>query len=224
MPLLGRLRDDESGFSIVELLAAMMVGMVVLFGVLGLLDATINSSAQSAGRVQGIREGRTAMDKIGQELRLASCPAEGTAIISGDASSIAFYTSRPQPDFRQADVVERHTITWNAGQITLTVNSGAGSPAVWNPTPTRTTVLGTGLQLVAGEPFLQYLGYTVPSAPATTALTVPLSTVDLSLAAQVRVQFDSVPSFGGPEASSRFDSTITLRTDDPTDEDNTPQC
>jgi Tfp pilus assembly protein PilV len=224
MPVLGRLRRDEGGFTLVELLAAMMVGMVVLFGILGLLDATINSSARSAGRVQGVREGRMAMDRIGQELRLASCPADGTAIISGDASSVSFYTSRPQSDFRLADLVERHTIAWNGGDVRLTVTRGSGVPVVWDAAPVRTSVLASGLQLVSGQPFLQYLGYTVPSAPATSTLTAPLSATDLSLTAQVRVQFDSAPSYGGAQASSQFDSTITLRTDDPTDEDNTPQC
>jgi hypothetical protein len=32
------------------------------------------------------------------------------------------------------------------------------------------------------------------------------------------------PSFGADAAGSRFDSSIVLRTDDPTDQDNSPEC
>jgi prepilin-type N-terminal cleavage/methylation domain-containing protein len=224
MQLLSRLRRDQRGFTLVELLAAMIVAMVVLFGVLGLLDATIRSSARSTGRVQGVREGRTTMDRISQELHLASCPADGPAVLSGDANAVSYFVSRPQADYTLDDLMERHTLTFSGGRVVLTITGGSGSPIVWDATPSRTSVIGTGLTSVTGQPFFQYLGYTTPSDPGTSPLTAPLATADLSQAAQVRVQFNAVPSFGSTSAQSTFDSTVTLRTDDPTDEDNTPQC
>jgi Tfp pilus assembly protein PilV len=224
---LSRLRRDERGITLVEMLSALTIGMVVLFAVLGLLTTMVRSSADSRGRMQGIREGRTAIDRIGQELRLASCPAVGTAVISGTADSVSYYVARPQSDFRQNAVVERHTLTYDATAKTLalSVSSGTGTPPTWSATPTRQSMIGTRIARVGTTPVFQYLAYDAPDAPATSLLTAPLATTDLSKVAQVRVTFNALPDYGDPvKAGSRFDSTVLLRTDDPTDTDNTPQC
>jgi hypothetical protein len=227
MPVLSRLRRDESGISLIEMLAAMSIGVVILFAVLGLMDTMVRSSAQSHGRMEGIRVGRTAIDRIGQELRLASCPDTGSAIISADADSVSYYVARPQSDFTLEPVVERHTLTFapTAGEITLTVSPGAGEPPVWSATPSRREVLGANVGRIGTTPIFQYLGYDLPMAPATTAIAAPVSAADLPNVAQVRVSFNALPTFGdATQAGSRFESTIVLRTDDPTDTDNTPQC
>jgi prepilin-type N-terminal cleavage/methylation domain-containing protein len=221
-----RLRREESGFTLVEMLAALAIGLVVLFAVLGLLDTSIRSSAMSEGRIDSVREGRLAMDRIGQELRLASCPAVGSAIISADGSSVSYYVSAPQSDFRTDPVTERHTLTYSAtdGTVTLRVFPGNGVPPVWSATASRTSRIADRLALDGGQPFFRYLRYLTSDAPATTDVPAPVAAANLPLVAQVRVTFMAQPSFGADAAGSRFDSSIVLRTDDPTDQDNSPEC
>ena len=113
---MSRLRSDERGFTLIELLVTMSVGMIVMSGVLGLLDMTLRSSATSLGRTQAVREGRGAIDRVGQELRLASCPDTGSAVISADGDSVSYYVARPQSDPQLAPVVERHTLTYDRRQ------------------------------------------------------------------------------------------------------------
>jgi Tfp pilus assembly protein PilW len=221
------LRRDERGMTLIEMLSAMLVGFVVLAAVLGLLDTTIRSSATSTGRMQAVREGRTTIDKVGQELRLASCPDTGPAIISASDTSVSFYVARPLANYTQTPVVERHTITYDATakQLNLTVSAGTGTPPTWSPTPSRQTVLGSNLVPLSGTPIFRYLQYTDPTKPDTTLMTTPVAVTDLSDVAQVEVAFNALPSFGNQSlAGSRFDSTVLLRTDDPSDTDNTPEC
>jgi len=92
---MSRLRRDEQGFTLVELLVTLLVGMVIMAGVLGLLDMTLRGSASTIGRTQAVREGRGAIDRVGQELRLASCPSTGPAVLSATDTSVSYYVSRP---------------------------------------------------------------------------------------------------------------------------------
>ena len=137
---MSRLRNDQGGFTLIELLVSMAVGMIVMAGILGLLDMTLRGSASSLGRTQAVREGRGAIDRVGQELRLASCPDTGSAIISADADTVSYYVSRPLADYAAAPVVERHTLTYSAanGTISLSVSPGTGTPPTWSATPSRT--------------------------------------------------------------------------------------
>jgi Tfp pilus assembly protein PilW len=227
MPVLSRLRRDERGITLVEMLAALSIGMIVLFAVLGLMTTMVRSSAQSRGRQQAVREGRTTIDRVGQELRLASCPDVGTAIISGTDDSVSYYVARPLADFRQAPIVERHTLTFDpaAGTLRLSVSTGTGTPPTWSTTPSRQTVLGTRIARVGTTPVFQYLQYDDPDAPGTSLLSVPLNAADLSSVGQITVTFNALPDYGDvTKAGSSFQSTVLLRTDDPTDTDNTPQC
>jgi hypothetical protein len=197
-----------------------------MFAILGLLDMTMRSSASSLGRTEAVRQGRGAIDRVGQELRLASCPDTGPAVLAATGDSISYYVSRPQSDYRLDPLVERHTLTYDAakGTITLTVapNQGAAVPPSWGAT-SRTNVLGTGLSRTGATPIFQYLSYDTPDAPNTSYIVAP--STNLSAIAQVQVTFTALGAYpNADKGSSRFQSTIVLRTDDPSDQDNTPEC
>jgi prepilin-type N-terminal cleavage/methylation domain-containing protein len=222
---MSRLRSDERGFTLIELMVTLAISMVIMGGILGLLDLSVRSSASSMGRSQAVREGRGAIDRVGQELRLASCPDTGPAILSATDDSVSYYVDRPRSDYRLATVVERHTLTYDAtaGSITLTVAPGTGTPPAWGAT-TRTTVLGSGLSRIGTTPIFQYLGYTAPDAPATTVIAAPAGAT-LSSVAQVQVSFSALGAYPSrTQGAANFQSSIVLRTDDPSDEDNSPEC
>jgi prepilin-type N-terminal cleavage/methylation domain-containing protein len=228
MPLLSRLRRDERGFTLIELLATISIGLIVLFAALGLMTTMVKSSAESRGRQQAVREGRTAVDRMGQELRLASCPDSGSAIISGDGSSVSYYVERPLADYTQTPVVEKHTLTYSAAnqRLTLTVYPGTGTPPAWSATASRTSVVGSRLALVGTTPFFQYRAFdTIDSSTTSLIANSPLQAADLGHVAVVQVTFNALSDYGdATRFGSNFQSNIVLRTDDPTDEDNTPQC
>ena len=194
---MSRVRKDERGFTLIELLVTMSVGMIVMAGILGLLDMTLRGSTTSLGRTHAVREGRGAIDRVGQELRLASCPDTGSAIISADGDTVSYYVARPLSNPQLAPVVERHTLTYTAanGTIALTVSPGTGTPPVWSGTPSRRAILGTGLSRTGTTPIFQYLSYDAPDASAMSLITAPVPAASLTTIAQVRVTFTALGAY-----------------------------
>ena len=87
-----RLRS-EGGFSLVELLATVAVGMIVLLAVGNLLDASGRASAEVQDRVDSVQRGRTSMEQITQKLRSQVClNASLPALASAAANEMWFYT------------------------------------------------------------------------------------------------------------------------------------
>jgi prepilin-type N-terminal cleavage/methylation domain-containing protein len=190
---MSRLRDDESGFTLIELLVTLAISMVVMGAILGLLDMSLRSSASSLGRSQAVRDGRGAIDRVGQELRRATCPDAGPAVLAATDDSVTYFVSRPQSDYRLAPVAERHTLTYSAsgGTITLTVLPGTtGTPA-----PTRQTVLGMNLSRTGTTPIFQYRSYDTTSTSDTSLIAAPVAAESLSSIGQVQVTFTALGAY-----------------------------
>jgi len=68
---LRRRLQEESGWSLIELLAAMSIFTFVLVGVLGLLDTTAKKTPKDAERAQAIADAQVGLNKMVRELRQA---------------------------------------------------------------------------------------------------------------------------------------------------------
>ena len=68
-----RRASDERGFTIIELMVAMSVGMVVLLAAFMLLDRSFTASGQIADRQEALQRGRQAMELITRQLRSQVC-------------------------------------------------------------------------------------------------------------------------------------------------------
>ena len=86
-------------------------------------------------------------------------------------------------------------------------------------------MLAQGLSRTGTQPFFEYRGYDSPTDVATTAIAAPVDAASLRSIGQVRLSFTALAAYpNATQGSSRFQSTIALRTDDPSDQDNTPEC
>ncbi len=90
---LRQLNSDESGFTLPELLTAIVIGMVVLMAAFMLLDRTVSSSARIAERQEAVQRGRLAMELVTRQLRSQVCLADDTPILAGDDNSVTFYAN-----------------------------------------------------------------------------------------------------------------------------------
>ena len=88
-----RLRNED-GFTIMEVITAMAVGMVILTATLGLLESTVKLNTGVIAKTDAMQRGRLAMDSLTQQLRSQVCFDYNTsAILAGsDASSLTFYS------------------------------------------------------------------------------------------------------------------------------------
>jgi prepilin-type N-terminal cleavage/methylation domain-containing protein len=167
-----RLRDDR-GFTLVELLATMAAGAVVMAGVTTVIAVTLHQTSTTFTSVDATERGRTILETIATELHSA-CVADNETPIQGgangsqdsDPNNLVFLSqfgtsANPTP-------VE-HKITFNAAAGTLTDNtytSTGGSAPNWTfgSTPATSKVLLTNVAATPTTgnqtiPVFQYFAY-----------------------------------------------------------------
>jgi Tfp pilus assembly protein PilW len=193
---------DESGFTIVELLVAMMVGLIVVFGALGLLETTTKLSARSTDRIEATSKARTAMDLISRQVRSQVCispdPAvDKPALVAATADAMTFHASLAPES--PTLTIQRRTLQFvpgagsTPGQILETVQTGVGTrPNVTFPNPGTTRVIADRVVRDGAKPIFRYFKLVdVAGTPTPTAMTTApsLSATERRSAVQVDVNF-----------------------------------
>lgn len=210
----------ESGFSLVELLMTLSVGMVVLLATLSLLDSSQTVSAKVADRTEAVQRGRTAMEQITQRLRSQICLDTSTpAIADASPTGITFYVDlggvTPTPQKRRLELAN--------GQITEYIY-----PTTTSMTPSVTRVVITNVVLATGKSFLTYYPFTSTGEVSTTPLNaVPsLPAADRGKPVKITANF-TARSLRGPAQTvgqTEFENSVFLRTASPSAPDSGAQC
>ncbi len=142
-----RLRRQQ-GFTLVELLAAMAAGMVVLAGLVTVITVALRETSYTFTRVDATERARSALAHIEDELHSA-CLVNGVEPIQGgaqgsmvsDASNLVFVS---QFGTSASPTPVEHKITYDPAKRTLTeytyTVSGGGDPSQWvfSSSPTST--------------------------------------------------------------------------------------
>lgn len=202
----------EHGFTLVEMLVAMVTGMVVILATLSILDISISQSSRISERVDADQRGRLAMEKILLELH-SSCIASGViAVEQGSTPTSIRFISQTGPEAFFTSVT-RHVISLNTetGNLTdasyLSTNTASELGTSWKfaeaPTSTQTLLTGVTQQSLEGTtvPLFKYFQYEGGNLSAT-PLNTPLSLVDAENAVEVTVSFRVAPSFTAYHASA----------------------
>jgi type II secretory pathway pseudopilin PulG len=217
-------RHDEHGFTLVEMLVAMVTGMVVILATLSILDISIGQSSRIAERVDADQRGRLAMEKILLELH-SSCVSYGTDVVApGSKDTVITFASQTGAEAYFTQMV-KHEITFNAAAGTLTdaayvsnnvLRAGETTSAWMYPNvPTSTTTLLTGVsQTKEGEatiPVFRYYKYEGGNL-STTPLGIPLNKEAAEETAEVTVTFTAAPSFTAHQATqgTKTDRAVDL--------------
>ena len=152
----------EDGFSLVELLVAMSVGMIVLFGILAIVEGTTNSSARTTARVTANQTARPALTKIIDGLH-SSCTTPDLAPVqagSGDNSITYTYAVEDGPN-GSISVVPTPI------QRTVALNTGTGILSQTD-SPGTTTQIVTGVNRAkigtTTVPLFRYYAYDTTTA------------------------------------------------------------
>jgi prepilin-type N-terminal cleavage/methylation domain-containing protein len=74
-----RRMGQERGFTLIELMVSMTVGVVIVGVAFGLLDAVVRTFGSSGDRVDVSQRGRQAMDQVTQKLRSQVCGGDPAA-------------------------------------------------------------------------------------------------------------------------------------------------
>jgi len=213
----------EAGFTLMELVVAMTVGMIVLLALMNLVDRAMPAHARIEDRVEAQGRGRVALERIAGDLRSAVCITDGTAtqallppLVSATAMSLVFYRElTDQADVSSAAVTRKPEMlqlryaaatktlflrTWPTWDTTTTPPPSPGTGGT--ETPLLTGVTPTGAD------FFTYYAYddvAVPSAGMTAAQRATI--------ARVRFDFTVAPRRvnGAASSGTRFKDDVTLR-------------
>jgi hypothetical protein len=236
-----RLRD-ESGFSLPELLTALIIGMVVLVATLDLLDNTISVSSGVNRRVDALQHGRTALEIITRDLRSQVCvgiddPAAAggsssqPSLIAATDDSVDFYadlgdgsTTRPP---------ERRTIVFDPSAQTIDERiyrptGTAGNyvfPSTSTPTATRTLISDVAQD--GSTPVFRYYAFDTQTPPTPSVLlpaTSGLSSGDMARTARTVIAFKALSDNGSSTGAASLHDDVYRRAVDPNKTILTPEC
>jgi prepilin-type N-terminal cleavage/methylation domain-containing protein len=225
---------DERGFTLVELLTAISIGLIVLFATFTVLDRTISASGQIADRSEALQRGRQAMELITRQLRSQVCVGTTTPIVSGTDTSISFYADLT--DGTPANPIKQRTLSYDSttDTITETVTPSAGTyPSLtFTGTPTSTPLLTKVKRILESDgttlrPIFRYYGYQAGTTNGTLVqLSAPLSAADLKRVANIKVGFRAfaLRPISNDKDSTVLEDEVYTRTAVPTELQGAPEC
>jgi prepilin-type N-terminal cleavage/methylation domain-containing protein len=234
MTALARIRRrlrDQRGFTLVELLVSMSIGVAVLLATFAIFDSALLAQGRVDDRTDSIARGRTAMEQIVQQLRSQVCLGPSLpAIEYGDDNEVRFYADLANTTF----VPQRRVLSFAGGALTQSDYSGSATggspPFTFSAVPVRTRVILDRMTLASqggtAVPFFTYYGFDGSTPPQpTNQLAVPLSDADRAQVVQIRVSFMALPArVSSSSTGEPFTADVFVRTADPSDPEHSPLC
>lgn len=202
-----RIREEQRGFTLVELLVGMAAGLVVASALFTILDVTLRQTTRTFSRVDATQRARTALETIGNEMRSACVENRVVPIHEGSTgSSVSFWSAYGNG---VSLTPEKHTITFNSSEGTLNdatypVSGGFAPNWVASATPTRTTTLLTNVAQ-SSVPVFQYFSLD-PIFPGSLGT---LSEAESEATTEVRMTLVVRPAGGTQQNTNLTPNTVT---------------
>ncbi len=203
------LARDAQGFSLIELLVAMLSATIVAGALFAVLNFSTKETAALSDKVQADQTGRTAMTKIVDELHSACIKPQFTPIREKSSETeLRFITAfSAKAEIPEAEL---HEIVWNGAKRTLTDKHAKAPVETLAFGATTETLIASNVSQneVGGEkiPIFQYFSYAEETTsgealPVSTLNTEALKGASLSKeqateAASVLISFNTAPASG----------------------------
>ena len=208
---------SESGFTLIELMVALIIGIVVSTATLAIVITSVHLSSNYNDRVDANQQGRTAMLKIVQALN-SSCVASAVAPIlpASDSNNVWFYSLLGDAPGLNPNKVE---VSLTGGSLVMTTYpyaSGSAPNWVFSGTASSTFTLLQHAQAIAipSTPVFQYFGYGSGGALSTTAYsTSPNLGTNAATTAEIKINFVANPSdnWTALNRTASISDTVVLR-------------
>ncbi|HEY7967753.1 MAG TPA: prepilin-type N-terminal cleavage/methylation domain-containing protein [Solirubrobacteraceae bacterium] len=234
---LRRLRD-ERGFTLIEMLVALVAGMIVSGAMAAIVIVSVHFNSNLTDRVDANQQGRVAMEKIVQALNSACVASDVPPVYSSgettsvatpsDATHLFFVSSLTDGASINPNLVE---VALTGGQLvmyTYTYVSGT-APSSTNTTPwafssspaSSFILLPHAAQTVSAgvtQPVFQYYGYPSGSTGSAGTISVNENSGNGTLAsgsavAEVVISFSALPTDNGTATGrpTNLSDTVVLR-------------
>lgn len=131
-----RIRSEQSGFTLVELMATMSVMIIVMIASLGILDIAVRSEPEIADRNRQVQAAQTELERLTREIRVSY----EVVAASPTSLTVLTYVNRTACNGGAPDTTIRCRVTYScaSGNCTRTISEADGS----SPTSPTTVVSG----------------------------------------------------------------------------------
>jgi prepilin-type N-terminal cleavage/methylation domain-containing protein len=186
---------DDRGFTLVELLATMVVGTIVLFGIFGLLDTAVRLQARSVDSVEANGRGRLGIDLISQRLDARICVGDEPSLVAASGTGVEFYASLAPESSAVRLIVQRRRLTITATGVREEIWTSSpplgppNLPPASTTTPALASMLVSGVRQVGTTPVFRYYADDPVTQRPTVLLSTPLAAPDLRRAVLIDVSF-----------------------------------
>jgi prepilin-type N-terminal cleavage/methylation domain-containing protein len=239
---------DDGGFTLTEVLIALIIGSIIVTASFTLLDVVMRRAGEVDQRVDTAQRGRMLMDVMTRELRSQICQTTDVPPIKATTSATAangsyqqtvtFYTDLT--DGRANTPPQMRTLRYDEATRTIieyTYVATGNAPILYKVNPDRTRVLATNVvREVRGGvpvPIWSFYGFTTsvdPAIPATPTKALPLAmaegSADVKMVARVGLNFEvwaHTRSTAG-RTSTVYTDDVFVRAANPNDPAPIPTC
>jgi Tfp pilus assembly protein PilV len=197
-----RLRSDSRGFSLMELIWAMALGMIILLAAFTIMDRAFKANKEVNDREDALQRGRVALELMTRQLRSQICLQTATPsvpVTDGQDQTISFYTFMGDPTGSGSQLPEKHTLAYAAASGSTPSKITETDQPVTQLSPTLTLGTATTKTLISNvvlpssKLFTYYPG-NASGGISTTALTTPLATADRARVVEIAVNFKVLPT------------------------------
>ena len=204
----------EHGFTLVELVVSLALGMIVILGILTVTEVAMRSSARTATRVAAEQRARPVLERLIDQLHSTCIGPEAGPLLAGSTeSSLSFLH---QTGSSVTPLPDKVVVSLSGNTLSQSVFPSTGGEApnwTFAGTPSSTRVLLTGVgPAQTGDPpidaplfrYFKYDGGVVDP----NSLQTPLDAASSALAVRVDVAF-SVAPLSNPTNDARAPITVS---------------
>src|SRR5581483_4296771 len=154
--------SSERGFTLVELVLAIAIGLIVSFLLFTILDVTWRGTSRSVTMIDATASARVTLAKLDDELQSACLTSGVTPIQPGSTGSTLLFLSAYGKAVQPTPI--EHQISYSASTNSLTdslyaVTGGAAPDWTFSGTPYATNVLLSNVKQAGNTPVFQYFAY-----------------------------------------------------------------
>ncbi len=226
---------QESGFTLIEVLVAMLTGIIVTGAAFGILEVSLKQNARITDRAQAQQLGDSAMTRIIDPLRSGCISRLAAPVQAGSTpNELIFTTAFSEATTPEPSEVFKETVKYSANKLTLkSQKATAGSWPTYTAfeEPGKTNTIAENVSMPKGReaPFSYFeyakegsSGTASESSSSLTPITVTekLSAEQAKKVAAVEVGFEALPTSKDTRQSrgAQFEDRVTFAFSSPNSE------
>lgn len=197
---------SQRGFTLIELVVGMAIGMIVLLAAFNVIDRAFINNKAVTDREDAMQRGRITLEQMTRQIRSMTCAGQYTPVTKGTDNEVDFYAYMGDPTAGGSTLPKLHKLVYDSTAKTISETDYPVTSVTTSPPTVSTTaslgprVLLTNVVPVSGTPVFSYYTYDPNATQGTggfvalTAGSTGLSTVDQAKVVKVAISFLTRPT------------------------------